>query len=107
MVFSKRRPVHGYIDAKTGRLDTPNHAIEIAAIDSAIDFKKFSGADAYFFVWENGETAELEVVSKHTMPGMYQGSGSGTPFVLLERINCKTFDSSFGSLPAKTREHCE
>lgn len=101
VVFSRALARHGYIDAKTGRLDTPNHSIEIAAIEAAKAWVVFSETKDYFFVWENGETATLKTVIASTeyIPGCLDGiyGGTGTPFVLLPRSNCSTFDSVFGA----------
>jgi hypothetical protein len=103
VVFSsKHKSRHGYIDAKTGRLDTTNHAIEIAALDAAKAWATFSDAKDYFFVWENGETASLDVVLANVelIPGYADAiyGGSGTPFVLFARQHCLPFDTIFGTL---------
>lgn len=101
VVFSRTEPSrHGYIDAKTGRLDTSNHAIEIAALEAAKAWTQFSGAKDYFFIWENGETATLDQVINNTefIPGCLDGvyGGSGTPFVLFARQHCSPFEAIFG-----------
>jgi hypothetical protein len=100
IVFFISQQCHGYVDAKTGRLDTFNHSIEINALQAAKLWTAFAGATGYFFVWENGETASLQsVLANLEIPGNYRG-GSGTPFALLPRRICLPFDVVFGNLAA-------
>lgn len=99
IAFSKSGKNHGYVDAKTGRLDTENHSIETDAIKTANAWTLLAEVEQehYFFVWENYDVATLQMVNKHAVD--FDGTwnnGSGTPFRLLKKTFCLKFDLIFG-----------
>jgi hypothetical protein len=86
-----------FIDAKAGEKwrETGKHDIEAAALDGAELWQEYSKCDVYF-VFTNGETITPAVFRELSQPGVYRGSGSGTPFLLVPRAACSRFDAVFG-----------
>lgn len=83
------------IDAKTGRQDTPNHDIEKKAIEAAGIYSYWLNTPTFFVFNEDMSVLTPDEAWKFGKEGRYFGKGSGTPFVLIEKIHTRSFDDVF------------
>lgn len=91
-----------FIDAKSEiRQDTPNFSIERRAFAS--HFSWWVGNSVHFiYVWDDFRCSHIKDINAllnagHVHTGIYQGSGSGTPFLLVPKASTRSFDSVFAN----------
>jgi len=84
------------VDAKTGRSDTPNYAIEDDAIRAHRIFADDFGLPV-FYVFGDGRVASLGALEGHGgTPGPRYGNGSDTPYSLYPKTIGRGFSEVFG-----------
>lgn len=79
-------------DCKWGRTDTPNWSIEIAAVESDINFFEFCGLPIYY-VWPDYTCSTPDSVFEvglRRAEGWHDGAGSGTPYYLVPKVRITT-----------------
>lgn len=93
------RTVIAFVDAKGGHRwkDTGNHDIEKSALKAAEKWIDLSGETCpFYFVFGDFRVATPADVRDNCADGIFNGRGSGTPFVLVPADKCRPFESVFG-----------
>jgi Holliday junction resolvase len=92
------------VDAKAGVKwrETGNHAVEIRAVRSLDAWIAYSGYPAYI-VFSDFRCATPAMIKDQGRKGKYQGSGSGTPFMVISSASCDPFDDVFLHLVYENR----
>lgn len=78
------------VDAKGGRTDTPNYAIERDAFDGALRWW-WAMRTQHWIVWHDFHWSTIDQISQGLRDGVirdghWRGNGSGTPFLLIPKM---------------------
>lgn len=92
------------IDAKTGRKDTSNHAIETIAIETAGIYGYWLNTPTYFVFDENMTVLTPDEAWNLGVEGSQSSNGSGTPYLLVKKTSAHAFDDVFPVIK-RTLEH--
>jgi hypothetical protein len=86
------------VDAKGGTQHraTGNYDVETSAIFASLGFE--AGGFAIVFAFRDGRCIRPEAALDVGRPGIYRGSGSGDPFLLIPVDACQRFDDVFGEV---------
>jgi hypothetical protein len=84
------------VEAKTGRNDTDNVAIETKCYEAGFSLSGIWRIPV-FYVWCGFLTGDVWTIHEHKHAGPYRGDGSGTPFYLVPKKVLKLFDDVFGT----------
>lgn len=86
-----------FVDAKTGRDDTPNYCVEIESVKALAKFEEFTSIKCLYVMCDFKvlDTQTIVKYGRKVDDGYNAGAGSGTPYYLIAKVHAKV--TTFGA----------